>query len=252
MVKDNGITGYAKSRFQRAVDGAFDTIVGTVWSIEDSMNFSPTLRKRGSNKIDAVRRAFKYESLVYHAWRSIWCTYVTIVALYNFLRLRTEFGSTYGDHEQIPYHSHYDRKTSWDVMMVIIFLSIDILIYMIRGKFMSRSVLTHHLFGIALCVITLLSKYPHHYYANLFMCTEIVSCLTILAHYSKKCRSKMMHKVYLFQYLLLTIFARGWIWITITSDLISNEVTMICYLGVIPLILMDIIWSRQCIQGLMK
>jgi hypothetical protein len=249
---ERGLVGIAKRKFKGVIDSFFDTVVGAVDGVEGSLSFSPKLRKKGSGKIDVVRRAFKYESLVYHTWRSIWCTYVTIVAFYNFKRMRQEFAVTYADADVIPYHSHHDSKTWWDIMMVTLFFSIDILIYLIRGKFMSRSVLTHHILGIVLCLVTLVSNYPHHYHANLFMCAEVVSCLTVLAHYSKKSRSRVLHKIYLLQYLLLTIFARGWIWYTVSSDLLANNVSALCYIGFLPLILMDVAWSRQCVQGLLK
>lgn len=212
--------------------------------------------KNSSEKIDVIRRAFKFESLVYHSWRTIWCTYVTLVAFYNFLRLRDEFDDKYDafviNTKIIPYHTHYDRKTSFDIMMIIGFFLIDILIYVIRRKFMTRSGLIHHCVGIILGCTTLLSKYPHHYHANLFMCAEIVSCLTILSHYAKKRRSKTLYKIYLLQYIILTIFGRGWIWYTIFTDLLKSNSTILCYLGFLPLILMDVMWSIQCIQGLYK
>jgi len=251
-MSERGLIGIIKSKIKLIVDSAFDTIVGVVDSFADSFNTSPKLKKKESGKIDVVRRAFKYESLVYHVWRSIWCTYVTIVAFYNFQRMRAEFAITYADAEIVPYHSHYDSKTWWDIVMLIIFFSIDILIYLIRGKFMSRSVLIHHLLGIFLSLQTLIASHPHHYHANIFMCAEIVSCLTILSHYAKKSRSRTLYKIYLLQYLLLTIFARGWIWYTIGMDLMANNVSIACYLGFLPLIMMDIIWSRQCVQGLLK
>lgn len=231
------------------LDASFNTVVGTIDGFGEKKG---KLKRSNSGKIDAVRRAFKYESLVYHGWRSLWCTYVTIIAFYNFLRMRNEFSQKYDSSEVIPYHSHYDRKTSWDITMVVGFFLIDLLIYVIRRKFMTRSVIVHHLVGIILGCTTLFTKYPHHYHANLFMCAEIVSCLTVLSHYAKKSRSKTLYKIYLAQYLVLTIFGRGWIWYTVLMDLMISNVSFICYFGFVPLILMDVIWSRQCYQGLMK
>jgi hypothetical protein len=246
------IANYVKSSLKGVVDTSFNAIVETVDSFQDSLSYSPKLRRKNSGKIDAVRRVFKYESLVFHGWRSIWCTYITIIAFYNFQRMKGEFADTYAGANTVPYHAHYDRKTSWDIMMVIAFFSIDLLIYLIRRKFMTRSIIIHHLLGIFLSSIALISKYPHHYHANLFMLSEMVSCLTVMSHYARKSRSRTMYKLYLLQYLLLTIFGRGWIWYTISTDLLQNDVGIFCYFGILPLILMDAIWSRQCIQGLMK
>jgi hypothetical protein len=248
IVHNAGIRNYVQRGVKYTIDTIFNTIVGSV----DNFSFSPQLQRRGS-KIDAVRKVFKYESLVYHGWRSIWCTYITIVAYYNFVRLEAELKEKYTDNgEAIPYHSLYDRKTSSDISMLILFFSIDLLIYMLRKKFMSRSVIGHHLVGITLCIIAFLSKFPHHYHANLFMCTEIVSCMTVVAHYARKSRSKTLYKLYLIQYLILTIFGRGWIWYRVLSNLIENDVSTFCYIGFLPLTIMDVIWSKQCIDGLRK
>jgi hypothetical protein len=246
------VVNIVKSTLKGVVDMSLNAIVETVDSFQDSLSYSPKLKRRSSEKIDVVRRAFKYESLVFHGWRSIWCTYITIVAFFNFQRMKGEFAKSYAGMDTVPYHSHYDRKTSWDITMVMAFFSIDLLIYLIRGKFLSRSVIVHHLLGIFLCCVEMFSKHPHHYHANLFMFSEIVSCLTVMSHYARKSKSRMLYKLYLLQYLLLTIFVRGWIWYTVSKDLLQNNVGISCYFGLIPLIIMDAIWSRQCIQGLMK
>jgi len=252
-----GVTGIFKTGIKTIVDGTLDLTISTMNGIMADgparSPYSPTVERRNSEKRDAVRRAFKYESLVYHSWRSIWCTYITIIAFYNYLRLNAEFDRIYTSHGiPIPYHSYYDPKTSWDITMVICFFAIDLLIYSIRGKFMSKSVIIHHLLGIALCSIALFVKYPHHYHANLFMCAEIVSVLTVLSHFAKKQKSKLLYKIYLFQYLILTIVARGWIWYTVAGDLIRNNVGVFCYFGLAPLVIMDVLWSKQCIDGIRK
>lgn len=248
-----GITEYFKTSAKIVMNTSYNMIVYAIDGFGENFfegGFSPIMRRHNFEKIDAVRRAFKYESLIFHGWRSIWCTYVTVVAFRNFRRMKNEFAIKYGD--IIPYHSHYDQKTSWDIMMLIGFFLIDLLIYSIRKKFMSRSVIAHHFIGILLGFIALISRYPHHYHANIFMCTEIVSCLTVLSHYAKESRSKLVYKIYLFQYLILTIFGRGWIWYTVLNDLIMMNASIACYTGFVPLVLMDVIWSRQCIKGLMK
>lgn len=247
-MNERGITGYIKTGIKTAVDATLDVIIGSI----DNLSFSPKLKRRNSDKIDVFRRAFKYESLVFHGWRSVWCTYITIVAFYNFQRMRAEFDTKYGNQDNIPYHTHYDRKTSWDILLAMGFFLVDLLIYVIRRKFMTRDVLIHHIVGLILCGIAVMSKYPHHYHANLFMCTEVVSCLTVMAHYAKKSRSKTLYKLYLLQYLLLTIFGRGWIWYTIGKDLIANSVGYVCYFGILPLLIMDVVWSRQCVRGILK
>lgn len=226
---------------------------------------------RNAAKVDAVRKVFKYESLVFHMWRSLWCTYVTIVAFFNVLRIGKVLENDQMDNvfsrgqnalsdltgivreaKPLEYHTYYDRKTASDLKLMMGFLLIDVLVYLIRRKFMTKSTLIHHALCIVLCIIALYSPYPHHYHANVFLCAELVSCMTILAHFAKKCHSRLLHKLYLTQYLLLTVFGRGTIWYMIFTDLITIGASPLCYIGFAPLVLMDITWARQCMEGLQK
>lgn len=257
------------------IDGVFDIIVdgGFTSFSSDTSSVNPTspiMKKRDSIKVDAVRKVFKYESLVFHLWRSLWCTFMTLTAIFNVIRIgnvienskvtpdtfdHTMFArlsSTYTEPDKFAYHTYYDQKTASDLRLMFGFLLVDFLIYAIRQKFMTKSTLIHHALCLLFCLIALYSPYPHHYHANMFVCAEMVSCLTILSHFAKKRRSRLLNKAYLLQYLLLTVFGRGAIWYVVLSDLITIGASWVCYVGFAPFIIMDIIWSKQCLDGIKK
>jgi len=235
----------------RSIDfirSAYSNLCVFACSIRDKP--SDTLRKIVSK---TKTKAITYESMLFHIWRSVWCSYITYMAYNNVMRLNAIF-------ELIPdlnRAAYFDPQTYSIILQLICFFVLDMVFAGLRRKFarhMSRSVFIHHMVSLCLTSITLIVSLPHHYYANLFMCTEIVSCLNFISYFAKAYKSAVLYKLYLLQYLLITVFVRGYIWYTLYRDLAAygSNISMLCYAGFAPLLIMDIVWSKQCVVGLLR
>lgn len=195
----------------------------------------------------------KYEDFAFYFCRSLWCIWITTASFSNLFRMNKLIKYVQSDQEIALYY-YYDENVELNLKILSLFFVFDLIFRVIKKKFNNKSIIFHHIISIALCLVTLTSKYPHHYYANLFMCTEVVSCLSILQYFAKKYKSNLLYKCYQIQYLFLTVFVRGGIWLTVLIDLNNSEYNTryICYFGIMPLAIMDVIWSKQCIVSLMK
>ena len=154
--------------------------------------------------------------------------------------------------QKISLNYYYDENVEFNLKLIILFFLVDLVIMTIRKRFMNTSIVIHHVSSIFFCLISAYSKYPHHYHANLFLCSEIVSCLSIVKYFAKKYNSKTLRKFYHAQYLFLTVFVRGNIWLMVLTDIMTSKVSILCYIGLLPFPIMDIMWAKQCIVGLMK
>lgn len=209
---------------------------------------SDTLRKIAQK---TKAKAITYESMLFHIWRSVWCSYITYRAYYNVVRLNAVFEQN----PKLDRAAYFDTMTHRLIVQLICFFLLDLVFAGLRRKYtrhMSRSVFIHHIVSLCLASVTMIVSLPHHYYSNLFMCAEIVSCLNFVSYFAKTYKSAVLYKLYLLQYLLLTVFGRFYIWYTVYCDLAEYNVSILCYVGFAPLLIMDIVWSKQCVKGLLR
>jgi hypothetical protein len=193
----------------------------------------------------------KYEEFLFYLFKNLWCIWITTTSYSNFIRINNDIQSL---NQPIALHNHYDEKVEFTIKCITACFVIDLIIFTIKRKLATKIIIFHHIFGIILCLSVLTSDYSHHYYASLIMCSEVVSCFSIILYFSKIFKSILLRKIYLAQYLFLTVFVRGSIWLKILFDLVTSDhkLNIICYLSIIPLICMDYMWSKQCIRGLLK
>jgi hypothetical protein len=199
----------------------------------------------------------KYEEILFYLFKNSWCIWITVTSYFNFIRINNklqQYQNIESGFQSIAIHNYYDEKVKFIIKCMIMCFIIDLIIFSIKRNLATKIIIFHHVFGIILCLSVLTSDYPHHYCASLIMCSEVVSCFSIIFYFAKIFKSELLRKFYLAQYLFLTVFVRGSIWLKILFDLVTSnhKVNIICYLCLIPLICMDYIWSKQCIRGLMK
>jgi hypothetical protein len=214
------------------------------------MNTMTTVSRSKSKFFNnALRYICGFDQFSFNLWRSVWCSYVTYTAFKNVMRLNEVFKNN----SELKRHTYYDAKTAIDLKILVMFFLTDLVVHRIRINLMSKSTVIHHYVGIALCLSVMFSKYTHHYHANMLMCSEVVSMMTVLSYFAKQRKSRFLRKIYLLQYLLLTVFGRGYIWFNVVREFrSSSNISYLCYAGLAPLVTMDAIWSRQCINGLLK
>lgn len=190
------------------------------------------------------------DTFLYHMWRSVWCTYITVASILNVFRLKNIFDNDInGD---IKRHLYYDNATVFNIYVVLCCVIIDLIIFYFKRKFYRLHLLIHHIIVIIFCALSQIVLSPHHYYCNLFMCSEVVSSILILAYIGKNSKDKTFYKIYLVLYLLLTFFVRGLIWGTLIKEAYLYNSRLICILGIMPLMILDCIWVNQCADGLNK
>ena len=175
---------------------------------------------------------------VFSLWRTLWCLYVSLLSFINISK------KTY-------------NNTLYLLLSVIAFMLIDIILIVRNKRIYNLQIIYHHIIVIILLLFgiytVIFSNNPHHNVINMCISTEVVTSIHIVNHLAKKYKSIFYFRLYRILYILLTIFWRGNIWFTIISDAINNSTSnMLCVYGITPFVVFDVVWVRQCINGLYK
>ena len=126
---------------------------------------------------------------------------------------------------------------------------IDFILMFVYNTIYNLQIVIHHMIMFILIIFGLFNTPSHHYYSNMAMMSEVVAITTfmspVIRYYNLH---NILFKIYYAIYALLTIFCRGFIWATFINAARNNSNShYICIVGVIPLILLDIYWTYECI-----
>ena len=176
--------------------------------------------------------------LMFSLWRTLWCLFVSLLSFINISK------KTY-------------NNTLYLLLSVIGFMLIDIILIVRNKRIYNLQIIYHHIIVIILLLFGIytitFSNNQHYDVINMCISTEVVTTIHIVNHLAKKYKSIFYFRLYRLLYILLTVFWRGNIWNTIIRNAINNSNSnMLCVYGITPFVVFDIVWVRQCINGLYK
>lgn len=181
-------------------------------------------------------------------WRFIWCSIITIKACFNILNIYNNIHNS-----NVILNTYYHKGTLIDMLTLLICLLLDSLIIIVKPKLANISFKIHHVIALTLNIIaiyvSIYTNITHHYVINMFITTEIVNIALIFLYLKKRDDELIYGTLYIILYGLLTIFCRGYVWITLLiKSLSSNNTHLMCKLGTLPLLILDIIWVYECMM----
>jgi hypothetical protein len=209
---------------------------GTLYPSNDIMNLDKPIYPTSTK--------FKF-----YVWRTLWGTIVTLLALYNVLGM-------YKSHSSGVDHPDTSHITSFAFRMISICCAVDTLLMLSIKKLFNRQVLVHH--GIMFVLILFASKYEttHKVAIDLFISTEIITITCWMAYFAENWPAydrHIFHKFYLTIYGFLTIFWRFPVWFYLMwLTLTSASTKLHCFIGTIPLFILDIYWTYETVVGIFR
>lgn len=184
----------------------------------------------------------------FSVWRTLWGSIITILSFTNVLMLKSFFK----ENPDIEIHNYYDSFTYYLIVAITILVTIDMICLMFVKGLYNFQIVLHHMIMIGLLIAIFNVDVPHHYYASMFMTTEVVTFTTILPQYAKrkadKQQSERYYRMYLLLYIALTIFCRGYVWCKLLYYALTSHIAhYYCAIGVLPLLVLDIYWIKDCV-----
>ncbi|VBB17926.1 hypothetical protein YASMINEVIRUS_389 [Yasminevirus sp. GU-2018] len=183
-------------------------------------------------------------------WRTLWGTAVTVTAFLNLSRMTGFLGQEPAFDEEHDKYLEYDYATQELVRTMFVCCIIDTLLLLFSKRLYNKQIVVHHAIMIVLTTIYFFAKTPHHFYANMFMSTEIVTITTFIPPIIRN-KDPKYYKYYLGWYAFLTVTWRFFVWFYMAFQVINTVNSLhICFVGVLPLFFLDVFWVKECIDGI--